>query len=383
VTSTNGSVDVVVIGGGIAGASVAYELAAHRRVLLLEAEQALATHSTARSAATYIPGHGTGPVRALVAASLERFAALAEELDAPPLLTPRMVVWAGFDDDGVRGVDALLAERVGEPLAPQRITSEEAERLSPVLRPGAVQAAALTSESADIDAAALHAAFVRGLRRRGGRVRTSTRVTGIDRLADGWRVHVGDSATDVPDVVDAAGAWVDVVAAAAGVAPIGLTPLRRTAAVLSVAEPERLAGVDGGLQPMVTEVEERFYFKTESGGLLASPGDETPSDPVDARPDELDVALALERVAAVTTLGLRSVRTSWAGLRSFVGDRCPVVGSRPHNPGFHFVAGQGGSGIETSPALGAFAAAVIAGTPVPADVDLDPAELSPNRLPQK
>lgn len=378
-TSTNGSVDVVVIGGGIAGASVAYELAAHRRVLLLEAEQALATHSTARSAATYIPGHGTGPVRALVAASLERFAALAEELDAPPLLTPRMVVWAGFDDDG-RGVDALLAERVGEPFAPQRITPEEAERLSPVLRPGAVHAAALTTESADIDAAALHAAFVRGLRRRGGQVRTSTRVTGIDRLADGWRVHVGDSATDVPDVVDAAGAWADVVAAAAGVAPIGLTPLRRTAAVLSVAEPERLAGVDGGLQPMVTEVEERFYFKTESGGLLASPGDETPSDPVDARPDELDVALALERVAAVTTLGLRSVRTSWAGLRSFVADRRPVVGSRPQDPGFHFVAGQGGSGIETSPALGALAAAVIAGTSVPEDIALDPRELSPSRL---
>lgn len=374
---------MVVIGGGIAGASVAYELAAHRRVLLLEAEAALATHSTARSAATYIPGHGTGPVRALVAASLARFAALAEELDAPPLLTPRMVVWAGFDDDGVRGVDALLVERVGEPLAPHRITPEEAERLSPVLRPGAVQAAALTTASADIDAAALHAAFVRGLRRRGGEVRTSARVAGIDRLTAGWRVRTGDGHVDVPDVVDAAGAWADVVAAAAGVAPIGLTPLRRTAAVLSVAEPERLVGVDGGLQPMVTEVEERFYFKTESGGLLASPGDETPSDPVDARPDELDVALALERVAAVTTLGLRSVRTSWAGLRSFVADRRPVVGSRPQDPGFHFVAGQGGSGIETSPALGALAAAVVAGTPVPEDIDLDPAELSPSRLGEK
>ncbi|MFB9741225.1 NAD(P)/FAD-dependent oxidoreductase, partial [Pseudonocardia sulfidoxydans] len=230
------------------------------------------------------------------------------------------------------------------------------------------------------DAAALHAAYVRGLRRRGGQVRTSARVTGIDRLADGWRVHVGGSTTDVPDVVDAAGAWADVVARAAGVAPIGLTPLRRTAAVLSVAEPERLAGVDGGLQAMVTEVGERFYFKSESGGLLASPGDETPSDPVDARPDALDVALALERVAAVTTLGLRSVRTSWAGLRSFVADRRPVVGARPRDPGFHFVAGQGGSGIETSPALGALAAAVVTGTPVPSDIDLDPGELSPSRL---
>jgi D-arginine dehydrogenase len=131
---------------------------------------------------------------------------------------------------------------------------------------------------------------------------------------------------------------------------------------------------------MVIDAAERFYFKPEGDGLLVSPADETPVEPHDARPDELDVALALERVEAVTRLGLRSVRTSWAGLRSFVPDRRPVVGAWPDHPGFWFCAGQGGSGIESAPALSAFAAAVITGAPVPADVPLDRVTLSPARL---
>lgn len=372
--------DVVVIGGGIAGASVAYELSADRTVLLLEGERALATHSTARSAATFIPGHGAGPVRALVAASGPRFAALAAQLDAPQLLTPREVVWVGFDEPGEAGVTALLAERAGEPFAPQRIDPAVAQRLCPLLRPGVVRAAALTTGSADLDAAGVHAAFVRGLRRRGGEVRSSARVRSVESRGAGWRVHIATDHVDVPDVVDAAGAWADVVAESAGVATIGLVPFRRTAAVVPVADDRLLAGPDGGRQAMVIEVGERFYFKTEPGGLLVSPGDETPSLPCDARPEDVDVAIALERVAAVTTPPLRSVRTAWAGLRSFVADRLPVVGAWPQHPGFHFLAGQGGSGIESSPALAVLAAAAVTGGPVPADIDVDPAVFSPTRL---
>lgn len=374
------SVDVVVVGGGIAGASIAYELAAHRRVVLLEKESALATHSTARSAATFIPGHGAAPVRALITASGPRFAALAEELDSPPLLRPRAVLWAGFDDEGERAVAQLLAERRGERDAPVAVGVDEALRWCPVLAPGMLRAAALTGTAADVDAAALHAGYVRGLRRRGGAVRTAAAVTALTRRGSGWRVQAGGERLDVAEVVDAAGAWADEVAVRAGVAPVGLVPLRRTAAILRVAEPQRLAGPDGRLQAMVVEVRERFYFKSESGGLLASPGDETPVQPGDARPDELDVATALERVAAVTTLGLRSVATSWAGLRSFVRDRVPVVGAWPDTPGFWFFAGQGGSGIESAPALAAVGAAVVTGTAPPADVPVDPAVLAPARL---
>ncbi|HXV92201.1 MAG TPA: FAD-dependent oxidoreductase [Pseudonocardia sp.] len=372
--------DLVVVGGGIAGASIAYELAADRRVLLLETEPTLALHSTARSAATYIPGHGAAPVRRLVGASGPRFARLAHELGTGPLLAPRPVLWAAFDETGERALAGVLGERAGEPDAPVPVEPSEAVRRCPVLRPDTLRGAVLVPGSADVDAMALHQGYVRGLRRRGGEVRAGAPVTALAATSSGWRVEVGGTERfDVPDVVDAAGAWADVVAGLAGVPRIGLVPLRRTIAVARVPDPARLVPPDGAPLPMVVEADERFYFKAEPGQLLVSPGDETPVEPGDARPDELDVALALERVEAVTGLGLRSVRTSWAGLRSFVPDRCPVVGAWPEFPGFHFFAGQGGSGIESAPALAALGAAVVTGAPVPADVALDPAVLVPGR----
>lgn len=368
--------DVVVIGGGIAGASVAYELAADRAVLLLEAEDTLARHSTARSAATYVPGHGGGPVRALIAASGPRFAALVDELGTPALLTPRPVIWVAVDAEGQRSLDALLAERAGEPDAPVAIDPADAERRCPTLAPGRVRAAGLTTGSADVDTDALHQGYVRGLRARGGSVRSGARVARVVGDGEGWRVETADATFPTGAVVDAAGAWADEVAASAGVPRIGLTPLRRTIAVARVPDPGRLRAPDGGPAPMVIEAGERFYFKavgppTGPGDLLVSSADETPTPPGDARPDPVDVARALERVEAVTALGLRSVRTSWAGLRSFVPDRRPVVGAWPQWPGFFFVAAQGGSGIESAPALAVLAADVVRGAQPPADLGPD------------
>lgn len=355
------------IGGGIAGASVAYELAADRTVLLVEAEATLGRHSTARSAATYVPGHGVDVVRSLIAASGPRFAALADELGTPRLLAPRPVLWIATDDDGERALADLLAERAGEPDAP--VAVDDAERRCPTLAPYVVRAAGLTAGAADVDTDALHQGYVRGLRARGGEVRSGTPVRSVGRTATGWRVDDVDTGA----VVDAAGAWADEVAALAGVPRIGLTPLRRTIAMARVPDPRRLRAPGPGRAPMVIEAGERFYFKAESDDLLVSRADETPTPPVDARPDDADVALALERVEAVTGLGLRSVRTSWAGLRSFVPDRAPVVGAWPEHPGFWFVAGQGGSGIESAPALAALAADVVRGAEAPA-------ALSPSRL---
>jgi D-arginine dehydrogenase len=370
VTGVDGSPDVIVIGGGIAGASVAYEVAAHRAVLLLEAESSLAVHSTGRSAATYIPGHGTAVFRALIRASAPRFAALAEELEAPPFLRPLPVVWAAFDEDGERELQHLLAEWATEPDGPHALTGVETAAACPGLRE--VRSGARTEAAADADAIGLHGAYVRGLRRRGGRVVQGARVTAIARTGDAWRVETAEGSWTVPDVVDAAGSWADAVAALARVPGAGLTPYRRTIAISPCALP---AGM-----PMLIDAAERFYCKPEGDTLLLSPGDETPAEPGDVRPDELDVALALERVEEALHLGLRSVRTAWAGLRTFAPDRDPVVGARPEFPGFHFFAGQGGSGIESAPALAALGAAVVTGTPVPADVAVGPAQVSPSRL---
>jgi D-arginine dehydrogenase len=374
--------DTVVVGGGIAGASIAYELAASRSVLLVETETALARHSTARSAATYVPGHGAAPLRALVAASGPRFTRLEAELDAPPLLTPRALLHVAFDAGGEAELAAELAEQAGEPGAAVPIDPAEAQRRCPVLRPGTVRAAAVVEGAADIDTDALHQAYIRGLLRRGGKVRTGAPVTGVRRSGSGWQVQAGPDGNVIgaAEVVDAAGAWADEVAVRAGVPRIGLTPYRRTIALARVPDPSRLRGPDGTRLPMVIETPESFYFKQEGDGLLVSPADETPVKPHDVRPDELDVARALERVEEVTGLGLRSVRTAWAGLRSFVPDRLPVIGAWPEHPGFWFCAGQGGSGIETAPALAAFAAAVVTGGPLPTDVPLERTAFAPTRL---
>jgi len=361
--------DAVVVGGGIAGASVAYELAADRSVVLLEAEQVLGRHATARSAASWIPGHGEDVVRALIASSGPRFARLAAALDTPPLLRPLDVLWVALDDLGESALAALVAERAGEPDAPVAVAPAEAYRRSPAPRPGAIRAAAI-SAGASVDTDALHQAYVRGFRARGGTVSAGSPATTFTCHRWGWRVEEIDTEL----VVDAAGAWADVVAQRAGVPRIGLQPYRRTIAVARVPAPARLG------EAMVIEAAERFYFKPEGLDLLVSPADETPAEPGDARPDERDVAIALERVEAATGLGLRSIRTSWAGLRSFVRDRRPVVGAWPGHPRFAFVAGQGGSGIETAPALAALAAAVLSGRPVPADIPVDSQALAPVRL---
>ena len=371
------SPDIAVVGGGIAGASVAHELAATRSVVLLEAEPEPGRHSTARSAATWIPGHGVATVRALITASGPRFALLAAELDTPPLLAPRAVLLVATDDEGEAALHQQLAERAGEPDGAVPIDPGEACRRCPALRD--VRAAAVVETSADVDVDALHRAYLRGLRHRGGTVRTRARVVALHRDGAGWAVRLADgTVVHAGEVVDAAGAWADVVADAAGVPRIGLTPLRRTIAVARVPDPARLQPPDDRLLPMAVEAADRWYFKADGPNLLVSPADETPAEPGDARPDELDVALALERVEEVTGLGLRSVVTSWAGLRSFVPDRRPVVGAWPDHPGFWFVAGQGGSGIETAPALSALAAAVITGGT--SDVPVDPADLGPTRL---
>ncbi|WP_133827832.1 NAD(P)/FAD-dependent oxidoreductase [Actinomycetospora succinea] len=347
------------MGGGIAGMSVAAELARSGPVVLLEGEAELAKHTTGRSAASYIPGHGPPPARALVAASKRRFDDLADEA-GHPFLRPRPVLHVAHDEHEER----ILRDEVLPLDAVRELSPDEAVARWPALRRDVLRAAAVVEDAQDADPLGLHQHYRRTLRARGGEIRTGTPVTALERHGASWRVRTPADHLDADTVVLAAGAWTDRLLALAGVEPVGLRPLRRTIAIVRVPDGAPVRRDD----PFVVSAGERWYAKPEGEHLLVSPSEETPAEPGDPRPDELDIARALEHVNAVTTLGLRSVVTSWTGLRTFAPDRSLVIGDRPDHPGLHLFAGQGGSGIETAPAAAALAATVIRGDAPPADV---------------
>jgi D-arginine dehydrogenase len=360
------AVDVIVIGGGIAGATAAAHLAeGGARVVLLEAEDQLAHHTTGRSAAQYLENYG-GPVNvALTLASRPSF-------EAGPYLSPRAMLSVGGEAD-LDELERLAA--VGARLVPsiRLVDGDEARRWCPVLRPELVAGGVIEPDAADIDVALLHADYVSRARRAGAEIVAGHRVREIRADGNGWRVD--DRVTDV--VVDAAGAWADEVATLAGARRLGLRPLRRTAFVT--------AGPEGsGAWPLVHGVDDTWYFKPEAGpSLLCSPADETPSEPCDARPEEIDVARAIDHIQRWTTLDLRHVRRAWAGLRTFAPDRSPVIGFDPEAPGFFWLAGQGGTGIQTAPAQGMATAGLVLDGHLPDALTargLSPEQLGPARL---
>jgi D-arginine dehydrogenase len=341
-------IDVVVIGAGIAGVSVAYELSEHVSVLLVEQEPEPARHSTGRSAAMFLHSYGGPDVAPLTAASRPVFDAVGN------LLTPRPLLWVA----PARQLDDLAALRAANPaLVP--LGPHEARRWCPVLRPGWCAGGLLEGNSLEIDVLGLHQHYLGGARRRGVQVALNAPVRAGKYVGDRWELDTGAGPVRAGIVVNAAGAWADRVAVALGVAPIGLRPLARTAAVA------RADGVDRGW-PLVSDIGETFYFRPEGAGVLLSPADETPTEPGDVRPDDLAVATAIERVNTATTLDLRSVVSAWAGLRTFAPDRNPVVGPDPDAPGFCWLAGQGGFGIQTAPALAKMTAdALVSSAPLP------------------
>ena len=364
------------VGGGIAGVSAAYELSAGAQVVLVEQEEQLAHHTTGRSAAAYLETYGGPTVRRLTIASRVFFTEPPPELDCPRLLSPRPLLWTG-PESRRSALEALAA--AGQALVPsvRLIGVDEARSLCPVLRPEHAAVAMVEPDAMDIDVAALHQAYVRGARQRGCEVLRSSPVTGLSRDRDGWVVRTPTTTVRGDVVVNAAGAWADEVAALAGIAPIGLQPLRRTAFTCPAPD-----GVDVRAWPLVADVDDRFYFKPEGPQLLCSLADETPSEPCDAQPEQADVALAIARINEATTLELRHVRRAWAGLRSFVADRIPVVGMDPDVRGFCWLAGQGGYGIQTAPAMARVTAGLVLDGVLPEDLlamGIDEADLSAAR----
>jgi D-arginine dehydrogenase len=346
--------DIVIVGGGIAGASLGYRLAGRgRRVVILEAEDQPGYHSTGRSAALYTTTYGNAIIRALTIVSGRFLLAPPAGFAETPLLSPRQVLWIGREDQAA-SLAAALAEAKASDDRARACGVDEALALCPVLDAGYLAGAILEPEGYDIDVHALHQGYLRGFRQAGGEVVGAARVERLTRAGAGWEVVAGAQRISCQVVVNAAGAWADELAALAGAKPVGLTPKRRTAITF---DPPAADGI--GAWPCVLDADEAFYFKPEAGRILASPADETPSPPCDAQPEELDIAITVDRIETATTLQVRKIAAKWAGLRTFAPDKTPVVGMDPDAPGFFWLAGQGGYGIMTSPALGALAADLI------------------------
>lgn len=368
--------DVVVIGAGIAGASIAAHLAEHARVRLLEMEDRPGRHSTGRSAAQFSELYGNDAIRALSRASREFFFAPPPGFCVPRLVTPRPVLMVASEAqrDSLERIARTAAD--GGPV--ESLDLAAALELCPVLKTDRLSGALLERGPADVDVNELHQGFLRLFKSRGGTVSTDARVVHLEHGASGWHIHSVDQRWRASIVVNAAGAWAGEVGRMARAHEIGLQPLRRTAFMIDAP-----AGIDVKGWPMVMDVDENFYFKPDAGQLLVSPADETATEPCDAQPEDLDIALAVDHLERATTLEVARIRRKWAGLRSFVRDRSPVVGYDPEQPDFFWLAALGGYGIQTAPALSALAAALVlrrAIDPSFAASGVAPEALSPVRL---
>lgn len=370
-------VDYVIVGAGMAGAAVAYFLAPHGRVVVLEREAQPGYHSTGRSAAVFAPSYGNAQVRALTRASAAFLRTPPAGFAEHPLLAPRGVLVVAEAAQGA-ALDNLWDELKGVSATARRLSSAEACGIVPVLRPERVAGAVYDDEACDIDVHALHQGFLKGLRRDGGAVVCEAGVTAIERAGGQWTVRAGERAWCAPVVIDAAGAWADGVAEMAGVQPLGLVPKRRSAFLFAAP-----AGLPTAAWPLVLGAEEDWYIKPDAGALLGSPANADPVLPQDVQPEPLDIALAVHRIEEMTTLSVGRPRTPWAGLRTFAADGGLVGGFDTECPGFFWVAAQGGYGIQTAPAMGEACAALVRGLPLPASLvaeGLSAAALGPARL---
>ncbi len=358
------SADILVIGGGIAGLGVAAMLSGEARVIVLEAEPMPCFHSSGRSAAVYIKSYGPPGVRAATIAAEPFFLDPPEGFADAPLVKPRGLLF--LDPEG-GGLDALLAETPGL----VRVTPEEAAERCPVLRTDRIVEAVWEEDAQDLDVDLITGGFRRMMRAGGGHLVTSARVETLRREGGLWIAETKAGAFAAPVLVNAAGAWASQVAAMAGAAPIRVQPKRRSAAV--VPPP---VGVDAKNWPLFTDAKETWYAKPSAGKLIVSPADAEPMEPCDAWPDDMVVAEGLHRFSEAVTFEVTRVERTWAGLRSFAPDGEPICGFDGRAEGFFWLAGQGGYGVQTAPALSALAAALISGA-APA---IDPAPFAPARF---
>jgi D-arginine dehydrogenase len=358
------SVDIAIIGAGIAGASLAAEVAPHASVLILEAEDVAGYHATGRSAAFWEETYGGPAVQPLTAASRGL-------LDAEGFLQPLGSLHIGREEE--RGlIEGMLAQFAGTGVDLSLV--DPRERIAGLRREWNL--AVWEPSCAYIDVAALHAQALSRAKKAGAELVLDAALTGATRADGVWRLETKAGPYEAKVLVNAAGAWVDQVAALAGVVPIGISPFRRTLVQLRVDPPVP----DDA--PHVAHIGGDFYFKPEAGGRLwLSPHDEIPSDPGDVQPEELDIAIAIDRLEQAVDWRVERVERSWAGLRSFAPDRLPVYGFDNAVAGFFWCAGQGGFGIQTAPAASLVGASLLLGTaPDPLVAEIDRNRYAPGRF---
>ncbi len=370
-------VDVAIVGGGIAGVSLAYFLAPHRSIAVLEREDALGYHSTGRSAAEFSRRFHTPTVGKLAAISYRFLIEPPASFTETELLKRRGNLVIADAERKARLEEVFASESAGSP-GLEMLTADDALSRAPILNPGYVAAAFFDPDCWDMEAENLLQGFAKGARAAGVEILNRAEFLSAKREQGRWVLETSAGEVRAGIVVNAAGGWADIVAQICGVGALGIQPLRRTA--ITVDSPD---GIDVGRLPEISEIEDQFYIKPEAGRLLVSPSDETPVDPYDAQAEEIDVAYAAWYLEQATTVQVRRVAHSWAGLRSFAPDRAPVVGHSGSNADFFWLAGQGGFGIMTSPALGRLAAELIVdGAPsdIFAEYGLDWSALSPGRF---
>ena len=349
--------DIVIVGAGIGGAALAHALMARApglKLLILEAEDQPGYHTTGRSAAFYAETYGGPSVQPLTSASKAFFNGPPADFADTAIVSPRGALHIRHAD-APGSLAALVTEFQEGGVAHQRLGPEGILKLIPQLRPEWAQTAIWEPGCSDIDVAGLHQAYLRAAKRQGATFATNARALSIRRSGNQWQIATPAGDFVASTVVNAAGAWADEVATLAGVAPIHIQPLRRTIVVTEV-RPDAPADL-----PVVMDAGGSLYFKPDAGRLWISPHDETLDVPHDVQPDEMDMAVALDRFEQMCDWPIRRLASKWAGLRNFAPDRLPVIGADPAQPAFHWCAGQGGWGIQTAPAASAIGAALLLG----------------------
>lgn len=339
------SCDFLVVGAGIAGAYAADALASLGSVIVLEMESQPGYHTTGRSAAIYSETYGNSTIRALSTAGKDFFNNPPDRFTDGPLVSPRGALHIGSADQHEQ---VLLGFREGSALVDSLELLDQKDILEcvPVIRPEMCVTGYLEPDNHDIDVHALHQGFLKSFGRQGGKLIANSEVVEIEDTKPGWKVRTATDTFSCGTLVNAAGAWADQIAEMAGIQPVGLQPLRRTALTFDPALDAPFAH-----WPLVVAIDEGFYFKPSGGQVMATPADEIESPPCDAQPEDIDVAVAIDQIERVTTLKVDRLTRKWAGLRTFAPDRSPVIGPDPQNQAFFWVAGQGGYGMQTAPAI--------------------------------